>query len=170
MDARNQARPDLSHHRPRRQSGGRHDLLQRARHPGALQPDRHHPGPGQPVPRRGHADHVERRPADADHRRRHLRSARHGGWRCMFVGEQHRALRAGEAFHAQLPRQLHAGDRHASCRASQARCRVEHQLLHERADDTGRPVDVRGRNLRARQVHRDARRDGHSHPDLEDGR
>ena len=46
--------------------------------------------------------------ADAAHRGRHLRPARHAGRR-LLGREQHRALRAREASHAQLPRQLPAG-------------------------------------------------------------
>ncbi len=46
--------------------------------------------------------------ADAAHRGRHLRPARHAGRR-LLRREQHRALRAREAPHAQLPRQFPAG-------------------------------------------------------------
>ena len=48
--------------------------------------------------------------AHADHRRRYVRTARHARRR-LFGGEQHGALRAREAAHAQLPRQLSAGAR-----------------------------------------------------------
>ena len=57
--------------------------------------------------------------ADAHHRGRHLRPPRHARRR-LRAGEQHRALRAREALHARLPRQLPVGD-HA--RPRRARCR-----------------------------------------------
>ena len=76
--------------------------------------------------------------ADVAHRGRHLRAARHAGRR-LFGREQHRALRAREASHAQLPRQLPAGAGASRARRPhQARPALEHQFLHERAGDARR--------------------------------
>ena len=53
--------------------------------------------------------------------------------------EQHGALRAGQAPHARLPRQLSAGAALSiDVRPRQARPHPQHQLLHERAGHAGR--------------------------------
>ena len=96
---------------------------------------RHHSRAGQHLSDVGHEAHVGPRPADADHRRRHLRPPRHARRR-LLGREQHGALRLGKEVDARLPRQLSARGRRArSHRALQARHRPQHQFLHERAGD-----------------------------------
>ena len=141
---RRRRRPDAAHRRPRRQPGRRLPALRRPRHRRALLGRRHDRRPGQHLPRRRHGAALQRGRADDDDRRHDVRPPRHDR-RGLQPGVEHAALRPPHPPPARLRRELPRRGRPP--RARQARPRLEHQLVHERARRRRRHARHRRRHL-----------------------
>ena len=145
--------PGVAHRRPGRQPGGRHAVLQRRTTP----QERYSAVDTHPARRRniylttGTQLFSTEGNVDADHRGRHLRPPRHAGRR-LRAGEQHGALRARQALHARLPRQLRARPSATTATCSLTKRDIAHNInffMNVPVTPERRP-HLRGRHLRAR--------------------